>query len=305
MIIHFSLASVVVNYRTDNRTIEMVTEELSKCTLSQLIVVVNNGGTEESTAYLALSLKASIVRDVFQVDIVHNERNTYVIHNPDNSGFARGNNLGVTFVETHFDVDYLLFPNNDIRLQSDDVIERLINKLEMLPDVGIIGPRVVGVDGHCQSPNDYVSFWKELVGTPWERFIPCLHLDHIDQDVAEEGYYYRVMGSFFVMRLRDFIQCGRMDVATFLYYEEAILAERLLLIEKRVYYYPEVSVLHEHGYSVNRAKKQLNNRDYMFESAVYFYQKYKGVNYSSVWIASVLHTVYQWLQNSKRSIWNK
>ena len=302
---HFSLASVVVNYRTDDRTIEMVTEELLKCTLPQLIVVVNNGATEESTAYLASSLQATIVRDVNRMDIVQNERNTYVVHNPENSGFARGNNLGVAFIEAHFDVDYLLFTNNDIRLQSDDVIERLIDKLEALPNVGIIGPKVLGVDGHCQSPNNYVPFWKELVGVPWERFIPGLHLKHIDHDIVKEGYYFRVMGSFFVMRLHDFVQCGRMDVATFLYYEEAILSERLLLIGKRVYYYPAVSVLHEHGFSVNRARKLLKNKDYMFESAIYFYRTYKGVKWPSLWVATALHAVYHWLQSSKRSVCNR
>ncbi|MGM9705812.1 MAG: glycosyltransferase [Prevotella sp.] len=298
----YDIATIVVNYKTEERTIEFVTSELPKCGLRQLVVVVNNGATQESSEILAESLNAPIIEDVHLVYIEVSDSSVYIIHNEENTGFARGNNLGVEFVKHHFDVDYLLFSNNDIRLNTPDTIERLIEKLETLPDVGIIGPKVVGLDGHCQSPNDYVPFWKEMVGVPWERFIPFLHLKHINQDKAEEGYYFRVMGSFFLMKYEDFINCGMMDPNTFLFYEEAILSERLKLINKRVYYYPIAEVLHDHGLSINKACDTMGKRDYLFESAVYFFTAYKNIPYINILTAKCLHYIYRNLQNAKRRI---
>lgn len=294
----YQLATVIVNYKAEERTIEYIKEELeAKCSIPQIIVIVNNGATNESSEFLGESLEACIVKDI---TLPIEESTIYIIHNVDNSGFAKGNNLGVEFIQYHFDIDYLLFSNNDIRFTNHDVVERLIDRLKALPDVGIIGPKVVGLDGKCQSPNDYVPFWKELVGVPWERFIPFFHLKHINQDKAKEGYYFRVMGSFFIMPFKDFINCGMMDPHTFLFYEEAILAERLKLINKRVYYYPEVKVLHDHGYSINKAEKTLGKRDYMFESAVYFFTAYKGVSVIKILMVKCLHWLYITLQSIKR-----
>ena len=45
---------------------------------------------------------------------------------------------------------------------------------------------------------------------------------------AQEGYHYKVMGSFFMLRAKDFFDCGEMDPHTFLFAEETILTERSL-----------------------------------------------------------------------------
>jgi len=297
----FDVATIVINYKTEDRTIEFVTQELCKCSFHNLVVVVNNQATAVSTEKLADALKAAVVYDVHTPEIARSS--TYIIHNEENSGFARGNNLGVEFIKHHFVCDYLLFSNNDICLQDKDTVEKLIYKLDTLPDVGIIGPKVVGLDGHCQSPSDYIPFWKMLVYVPWVRFMPLIKLKLLNQDEAKEGYYYRVMGSFFVMRYDDFMNCGMMDPITFLYYEEVILSERLCKINKRVYYYPEVSVTHEHGVSVNKAGKSIGKRDYMFESAIYFYQQYKGISSFNVMIVKFLHYTYNVLLYIKRNIY--
>ena len=64
------------------------------------------------------------------------------------------------------------------------------------------------------------------------------------------------MGSFFIVKTQDFINCGMMDPNTFLYAEEIILSEKLKKINKQVYYFPSVTVLHEHGQTTSM---HLNN----------------------------------------------
>lgn len=273
----YDIATIIVNYSTHERTIKYVQKELIKCNLSQLIVIVNNGATYTTTNYIARSLGASIIYDIVNTVSLKNTSKIYVIHNPENSGYARGNNLGVEFVSNHFNVNFILFSNNDIVFIDDNVIEALIEKMRTLPDVGIIGPKVVGLDGHCQSPYIYYPFWYEMFLYPLERFIPFIKLKHFNYDKATAGYYHRVMGAFFIVNYKDFIDCGMMDNNTFLFYEEAILADRMARIGKKVYYYNEVGVKHDHGFSMPVLKK-IFQRDYNLESGLYYYKAYKEIS---------------------------
>lgn len=294
-----SIAIILVNYNSELRTIKCVEEELSRCELSHRIIVVNNAATTHSDELLSSKLNGVVVSDIYQpIDVA---RVVFIVSNPENSGFARGNNLGVDFVTSHFEVDYLLFSNNDIVMRSDCTIERLLCKLSNLPNVGVIAPKVVGLDGECQSPNPYVPFWQEMVFRYWGRFLPSMtNREVFDQNLAQEGYYYRVMGAFFLAKTKEYISCGKMDSNTFLYGEEVILAERMLAIGRQFYYYPSVEVLHEHGATIDKNRDSKVVQWAMFESLAYYYKTYKGVSPLSISIARFSNMVYLTLQNFYR-----
>lgn len=296
----FTLATIIVNYKSEERTITYVKEELlSKCSIPQLIIIVNNKATGESSEKISNALDAPIIKNITECTI---HSNIYIIHNLENSGFAKGNNLGVDFIKHHFSVEYLLFTNNDIRFIDSNVIDVLIDKLKMLPDVGVIGPKVVGLDGNCQSPNDYVPFWTEMVGQYWERFIPFYHIKHFDQNKAKEGFYYRLMGSFLVVKYKEFVRCGKFDPNTFLFGEEVILSERMNAIGMKCYYIPSVSILHEHGVTVEKHLNQVRGNFMMYESLSYYYLKYRGVNRFSIFIAKISTLLYSYAQFFIRKI---
>ncbi|MFI3305847.1 MAG: glycosyltransferase [Rikenellaceae bacterium] len=305
MLPQITIATIVVNYRSEQRTIRCISEELTRCTLPHRIIVVNNGATAATNATLALALNATVVDKIAQP--IDPQTKIFIINTPLNNGFARGNNLGVEFVTTHFDVEYLLFSNNDIVLRSDHTIESLVGRLSTLPDVGIIGPKIVGLDGEYQTPYLYSSFWREMVMSQWGRFVPFYRgKEYQDgklfiRESAHEGYYYRVMGSFFVAKTEVYIACGKMDPNTFLYGEEVILAERMLRIGQYNYYYPSVEILHEHGTTINNNRDLFRGRDYLAESLFYYYREYRGVSNYAIHIAKAL----RWIFASAQSVINQ
>lgn len=290
---YFTLASIIVNYKSEERTIKYIQEELlPKNSIPQVIIIVNNGATTQSSNTLSCSLKAPIVADI---STAIEESSIYIIHNVENSGFAKGNNLGVNFITSHFKVDYLLFSNNDIRFIDSNIIETLIHKLKNLPDVGIIGPKVIGLDGKNQNPYIYTPFWNEMLNRSWGRFIPGWKLIDLDRENATEGYYYRLMGSFFICPIDDFIRCGMMDNNTFLYSEEEILAERMIKIKKKCYYLPTIKILHEHGFTTS---KFLIKSDLIgLKSKLYYFKKYKGVSYLKLSIGYNVVKLYLFTKN--------
>lgn len=295
------LATIIVNYKSEHRTITYVKEELLlKCTVPQIIVIVNNGATEVSSKLLCDFLDASLVNNIN--DSICDSK-IYVIHNTENSGFAKGNNLGVDFISEHFNIKYLLFSNNDIRFIDSDIVERLIEKLDSLPDVGIIGPKIVGLDGNCQSPLSYFSIYNRMLGLYWGRFIGY-KVKRINLNKARSGYYYSVMGSFFLTNYDDFCKCGKMDGNTFLYAEEVILAERMKLIEKKIFYYPMVSILHEHGVTTSKNLKNIHGAIINMNSLLYYYKTYLNQSKSSILFVKIFHCVFLYLQFYFRKIKN-
>ena len=285
------LSVIIVSYKNNQRTVQYVQEELSKVSVPCKVVIVNNAATSESNAELANNLHAEIV-DVGCTS--SDDSNVYIINNPVNSGFAKGNNIGAKFAIDVLKANYILFSNNDIKIIDCDVVEQLLEKLKTLPDVGIIGPRVVGLKGELQSPEPYLSFWDRMV---WmylstlfisqERKIRKFHLNYSQE--ASEGFHYKIMGSFFMVRAKDFVDCGMMDGHTFLYAEESILTERMNAIGLKAYYYPKVSVLHDHGVTTKQHLKKNQVRDLKFESECYFYRRYKHTPLWQIWVGKIVH----------------
>ena len=257
---------VIVNFGDPARTIRFVREECAKVAAEHGVVVVDNGGAESSTELLRKGLGSDAV----------------VLPAGGNLGFARGNNLGADYAIKEFGADLLLFVNNDIVFTDADVVDRLAARLKELPDAGMIGPKVVGLDGRLQSPEPFKSFAVQHLLPYWGKLFmgrdalrEKLMTDYAQ--TAGEGPHYRLMGSFMLMRSADFEACGGMDPNTFLYAEEAILSERLKKIGKEVWYDPSVQVLHEHGATIDSHYGRMRKRRMRLESDAYYYKTYIGL----------------------------
>ena len=271
------LGIVIVNYRSDALTSRFVREELSRIRLPHVTVVVDNGATSESSSRLEAETGVKVIPC-------------------ENLGFARGNNVGIDYLTTHYDIDYLLFTNNDIHFRSPDVVETLVAKLEQDPSIGIIGPEIVGLDGRRQSPEPYISLWDKYVwvylSTPFlsrEKKAARFRFDYSEQ--AQEGPHYKLMGSFFLCRRTDIQAVGGFDPATFLYAEETILSERMAAIGKRLYFYPAVTVVHQHGATISSHLSRVAMARRQFESDAYYYHAYKGVPRWSIRLAGFLYSL--------------
>lgn len=299
------LGIIIVNYKNEGKTIEYVKEELIKIQTQNIIVVVNNSATDESNARLQEGLSAELVHDITKVEST--SQRCFIVSHPDNLGFARGNNLGAEFLLKHFPITYFLFSNNDIRFIDAHVVEALIEKADGLPNVGVIGPNIIGVDGHKQSPDPYYPFWARYFWMYWlTPFLPrkvknnLFKLNYAKH--AKEGVHYRVMGSFFLVPATIFVACGMMDPNTFLFSEEMILSERMRAIGRDVYFYPAVTILHEHSQTISKFFADKKKFMIRFESECYYYRTYRNVSLLSTYIGKLSFLLYISLRQFERKI---
>jgi GT2 family glycosyltransferase len=277
---------VIVSYRTTSKTIDYVVEELSKISNPKKIIIVNNQYLESDETIYKASLNAEIIDDIN--GNINKNNGIYVINASDNLGFARGNNLGADFLIRNFKPKYILFSNNDISIQSVNIIEELIEKAEADSKIGVIGPRMIDENGNDVSPRyDRVhplryAIWHTLYPIRQSQILSRIGVNTPGvKEISSrnpEGYCYWVAGSFMMIKTEVFIQIGGFDSGTFLYAEEKILAERLNKHGYGIYYYPTVCTISFSGYTTTKYLSEREKEELIFQSDIYYYKHYFKIN---------------------------
>lgn len=254
---------VIINFGNPERTIRFVREECGKIGVPHQVVIVDNGSGADAVEILKKELEGIVT----------------ILPANKNLGFAKANNLGAEYAIKQ-GADLLLFVNNDIVFTDADVVDRLAAKLAELPSTGIIGPKVVGLDGRLQSPSPKQSFAQRNLLPYWGKLIygPRKLREKMQLDFAEtasEGPCFVVSGCCFMVKAEPFTEVGMFDPATFLYAEEMILSARMAGVGLGAYYYPAVEVLHEHGATTRKYYDRRRIRRMKFESESYYYRSYE------------------------------
>lgn len=258
------IAVVVINFGSPDLTIRFVKNECAKIQTEYAVIVVDNASTDESYTLLTKELPQAHILRCF-----------------DNQGFARGNNQGAEYAISLLRPSHILFSNNDILFKDENVVDALLTQMIIHPEVGIMGPQVLGLDGSRQSPNPEKSFAQCYIIPTWGRLIykketlnKILKADY--RESAQAGPCAWVSGCFFMVNACYFEKVRGFDPGTFLYGEEQILSARFYRIGKSVYFYPQVTVIHEHGLTSHKYFSKVSIRLMTFESLSYFYRKYVG-----------------------------
>lgn len=271
---NFNIGIVVVSYHNEAMTFKYVTEQLSRLTTQYTLVVVNNDSTRERSQKMAKDCNLIFVDGNFeQVQ----PGQGYFLWTKENLGYAKGNNLGVNFLNGIGKYTHFLFSNDDIEIKQSNILNIMVEKMSKDKNIGAIGPRVVGLDGHDQSPHDFYVSPYRMIG--W-KMLPFLrrnnkHNDQSDLFKPVSRFTYWVQGSFMLVNAAVFNEIGMFDENTFLYYEEPILAEKMLQIGKRMYFDSDVEIVHYEGGSTKRNPKK---EKIEMESRIYYMSKYKHEN---------------------------
>lgn len=290
---------IIVDYKSASDTIRYINNEISKISYPYRIAIVNNAATAASNKEYIDELGAILVDP--NKNYTDSTDKIFIIPSHENLGFAKGNNLGADFIIKNFKCEYLLFSNNDIIIKHGDIVKKLIEKIEYDSNIGLIGPEVIGLNGERQSPEPFIPMSDRYV---WMYILtPFISKDYKRKrfklnyaSIATEGYHYRVMGSFFIMPAKTFLEIGTMDSNTFLYAEEMIIAERLKRIGKKVYFYPHSTVIHAHG---TTTKKHLGQKKISIIQSIsekYYYTNYCGVKN---WKANLYLAIYNLISKFK------
>lgn len=169
----------------------------------------------------------------------------YIPH--DNDGYGAGHNAAIRLALEQ-GADYHLVMNSDLEFESAD-LRRMLEHMEDCPSIGLLHPRIVGLDGRDQ-------YTARLLPTPFDliarRFLPRRMFAGSrrryllqDADRSREFDVHYVQGSFMLLRTGALREVGIFDERFFMYPEDIDLSRRVAE-HWRVTYYPGATITHAH-----------------------------------------------------------
>ena len=169
-----------------------------------------------------------------------------IIESKTNKGYASGNNIGLRYAfDNGYKYGWIL--NNDIVIDDKDVLIKMIKVFEKDDDVAVVNPDVYSPDGYMYNRDSQrPSFYDMTIG-----FRSYKNKGRIVNDLGDYGYIYRPQGCCMMVDLAKAAEVGFLDESTFLYCEEPIFAERLLMKNWKCACITNARIIHNHSKTVH------------------------------------------------------
>lgn len=293
---------VVLNYNGWKDTLECL-ESLSRLEHPDYrVVVVDNNSQDDSLAYISAWAEGKLCpwrgpEDRFRPHLCppvpkpveytrHSAGETadaretplVLIQSGRNGGFAAGNNVGARYALTRKDCGYVWLLNNDTFV-SPDSLGLALAFFSGKPEAALIGPKIYDL-------ND--SYWQWPLKVKPGFFNVLCALSPFRRVISGTSFYrkffYRgdapqkvhaVVGCSLMFRREALEKIDLLDENTFLFWEEYIVAERLLKCGLPTYIVPEIAIWHK--LSKSSSKLGANQFIESFRSERYFLKKYSGL----------------------------
>ena len=249
---------VVLHYLADDMTVRC-TETLLGLSGPVHVVIVDNGSPNGSGERLAARFAGN--------------PSVTVLLNGRNEGFARGNNLGYSYLREHFSCGFITVLNNDVLIKDTDFMEKVSTLYADTP-FAVLGPDILNPkSGEHQNPGHLKGFTRQEVEERLARYRNNLHhfrwnrfkwrikrlLSPAPVKPAQEPVTMPMKdvvlhGACYIFS-KDFIDsrplCFNPD--TFLYFEEEILHYECLRDGLKMLYNPAIQVLHLEDVATDKA----------------------------------------------------
>jgi GT2 family glycosyltransferase len=206
-----------------------------------------------------------------------------VIRSAVNLGFGAANNRALLEATGR----YIVLLNSDAFLRPD-ALRRAIEHMDKNPQVGLGGGRLIGETGEWQPSarcfpsilNDFLTLSGLSSRFPRSRFFG--RADRTWSDPMKPAEVDWVPGAFSIIKPKALDAAGIFDDEFFLYYEEVDLCRRIKALGYKIFYWPDVVVVHLGGESsktitqaiMSRAGSQLTL--WRMRSALLYYRKHHG-----------------------------
>jgi N-acetylglucosaminyl-diphospho-decaprenol L-rhamnosyltransferase len=169
-----------------------------------------------------------------------------------NLGYGRGANIGAGLIDT----EYLLVCNADVVI-GPRAIAALHELLESRPEVGMVGPRILNLNGELypsarRFPDLLEAFGHGFVGQFWAGNPFSKRYRMTEWDHAGRRDVDWVSGCCFLVRREAWDKVGGFDRRYFMYLEDVDLCWRLGHEGWAVSYEPAAQVVHVQGASADR-----------------------------------------------------
>lgn len=200
-------------------------------------------------------------------------KNLHLIENRKNRGFGAAHNQAISIANS----SYHIICNPDIKFKSES-LKRLIDYLDLHPQIGLLAPKVVYPNGNLQLLNRRFPTVVDLAVQRIGKYLPSSFRENRttrylmkDCDYSQELDVPCLSGCFLIGRTELLKSIGGFNPSYFLYFEDFDLCQKIRESHFRTVYSPVVEV--EHRWARNSHKKWIHTW-YFVSSAFRFFNRW-------------------------------
>ena len=255
-------------------------QDLEKCINSILdntkikykLIIVDNNSQDNTKEYL-LDLE----------ETWDNENLLKVIFNPENSGYAKGNNLAIPYLEG----DYVLFLNQDI-VVTNKSIDKMALFLEENNEYKVIAPQLRYPDGRIQLSCRKLPTPKSMI----QNYLKMSWDDSKDFDHTKSQVCEQPMASAIMLKTKVFEEINGFDDHQdyWLFFNDVDLSKKIKQKGYKTYFLADIFMYHHHGSSTKKLfnlKKQI----YWHKGMIRYFRKWYCYNLVTIFILYFLSAI--------------
>lgn len=225
----------------------------------------------------------------------------HLVLNAVGQGFSKGNNAALK----HTDGEYVLFLNNDT-IVNDKVFPYMINFLKEHPDAGATTCKVLLRNGNIDdashrgfpTPWNAISHFSGLAKIfPKTKLFGSYGMTYV-KDMESVHEIDALAGAFMIMPRTVGEKVGWWDEDFFLYGEDIDFCYRIKQAGLKIYYVPQVSILHLKGATMGIRKEsqditqaqltdKIESQNARFNAMQIFYRKHYRDKYPK-WLTGII-----------------
>jgi GT2 family glycosyltransferase len=220
-------------------------------------------------------LKTPLDKKLFLIDNSPKNRLEKYFKHPEIEYFFVGKNIGFgsghNFILDKINSDYHLILNPDVAFSSD-VISSLIRELDRELEVSFITPKVI----YPNKENQYVcrkhpTFFDLINRKLKISKAQITNNEYRNKDLNKSFYPNFIHGCFMLFKTDELKSINGFDERYFLYLEDADICRKIDKTGKKILYFPEVEITHQHQ---KGSSKSLKLFFYHLSSAIKYFLKW-------------------------------
>lgn len=256
------VACLILNYNDSETTIKLI-ENIINYNSIDYITVVDNKSTDGSLQRLK----------PYESDKVH------VISSDKNGGYGYGNNFGIKYIHEKFQSKYILIANPDVYF-TEHTVKALKKEFSNSSDCAIIAPTQLNknkiVAWRLESTIKIVLSASLLLSKVFGNKLTKYNENYFLN--KDKCYVDIISGSLLMVNTDIMLKYGMYDEEVFLYFEEIILAHKLIQNSYKSKILLNEVYEHEHSTSVKKSIKSIvATKKLLLNSEILFFTKYRGV----------------------------
>ena len=272
---------VIVNYN-DYKTTKHLLNNIKDYKCLEEIVVVDNNSTDDSFEKLK-----------------EFESNRITIIKNSSRHFSSGLNVGAKCLIKKVGECNIIFSNSDVIIKGEEDLKKLSSYIK--EDIVVVGPTIeekgnLNRGWRLPSTNKEILFNIPLVSRYFKKKFLQYDEEHYKGDTSIVDV---VSGCFFIVDSKFLKQNDYFDENTFLYYEEQILATKVLKSNKKELVSNKIKIIHDHSVSIDKSIKRVKKHKVLKKSQRYFCKEYLKANFlqmSLLYITDYLFRIFLYIR---------